>query len=129
MKNALLIAIIVLNGFYLSGQQLHIAQDIQHCAFGLKNDSGKWVVKPVYLQIKASSEEEDLGWGWIVSFDGMHFGLLDAAGQIAFAPVYKNISYYKAVPEKKHSRATAKILRDSRQQLTDCRIPADLGDK
>jgi len=93
----------VLNGFYLSAQKLHIAQDINHCSFGLKNDSGRWVVKPSYAQIESVikgkygilSER-----GWVISYDGFHYGLIDTAGQLIFPPIYKSVTYGLSIPEK-----------------------------
>lgn len=100
MKNALFVLLIVLNGFYLSGQNLHIAQDIGHCSYGLKNDSGKWVVKPVYQQIESAANLFIPINGWIVTYDGMYYGVLDSIGGEVFPASYAAVSFYEAWPEK-----------------------------
>jgi hypothetical protein len=100
MKNAFLIVIIVLNGIYLSAQTLHIVQDINHCAFGLKNDSDKWVVHPVYMQIEEVSENVNPGRGWIVTYDGVHYGLLNDSGKVLYPAIYSSVKFEKKFPQQ-----------------------------
>jgi hypothetical protein len=102
MKNAILSLLILFGGFFCSAQTLHIAQDISHCAFGLKNDSDQWVVQPAYPQIKPaySNTGTNLRYSAWITSDGIHFGLLDSSGVVVFPPRFNDVKSFFAIPEK-----------------------------
>ncbi|TND02577.1 MAG: KWG repeat-containing protein [Bacteroidetes bacterium] len=72
---------------------LHIVQEKGDCAFGLKNDEGFWVVSPKYHSIEAVNAYmyKKL---WIVSREGLLFGLLDSTGREIFEPKFFGIKYF-----------------------------------
>ena len=101
MKTLLTIIAFFIAGICFS-QTLHIAQNVAHCGFGLKNDSDNWVVQPVYASIKYATTDKGANLrydGWIIS-DGIYYGLIDSAGKVVFQPRFKDVKSYFAIPEK-----------------------------
>lgn len=68
----------------LSAQSLHIAKDNVACLYGLKNDSGRWVVKPIYTQL------DEFHAGTAVVSKGTRYGLIDEKGNIIVPVEYED---------------------------------------
>ncbi|MBI3509346.1 MAG: WG repeat-containing protein [Bacteroidetes bacterium] len=72
-------------------QALHRAQNAAHCSYGLKNDKEEWVLQPNYASIDYSSSKLGVTGWWIISGDGIKYGLADDEGKIIFQPLFNNV--------------------------------------
>jgi hypothetical protein len=81
----LVVLIVLLLGAHRSQAQLHVFKDVLNCTYGLKNDSGEWVVPPFYLDI------QQLYRGYSV-FNGVGYGYLSDSGKLVIPPVFEFVN-------------------------------------
>lgn len=82
----------VLDAVYKPQAKLYEAQLAGDCSMGLRNDSGRWVVQPVYSSIREFYTVYGQASWWIFSPDGMSYGLLDSKGQERLPARYLDIA-------------------------------------
>jgi hypothetical protein len=81
---------------------LQVVNNCDNTRYGLKNKKDSIVLPIKYRSVYNITQTYwDLGiYGWIISDDAGHVGLVDTNGRVLFEPIYKNITHQKYYPKK-----------------------------